>query len=505
MAWQSKHGFGEPFIDVDEWRDSPRRHRYVHGGFENTHTRFSFYLPPGDLYQGRFFQFLEGGTGGSEHMLAMGELTPNITGSWVFDLVFDELGGYLLESNQGHLGDEGNMGLIGDVERFGASAESALFSKVVAAEMYGSSPHHGYVWGASGGGFRTLGCIENAPEVYDGASPQLTSSYGGAHSWSAAAYWWLYCRDKKPDIVDATMPGGSGDPFATLTTDEREALATLYRRGWPRGAESLLGPFFFWSVGIRIAKESDPSYFDDFWNTLGYLGHDDPARLDPILVDRTFTVTRAISRERDEQYFIVPLSTTAVERTPDMPPVMEYGLGRSDTYAIAVDGELGDPDKNHLAKVTLLTGKAKGLECYVMAQAGSNVLIGLGMTHPDLFEGVEPGDEIRLDNRELIAWGHLWRYAVDLDMWTVTDPVTGQRTLPTELGGLDAVMVDGLPIYPQREIMQTMSELTGKFARKVIQVQAAEDTMVMPAWVPAYERLVRANLADQTDDLYRLW
>jgi hypothetical protein len=30
--------FGKPFVDVDEWRDSPRRHRYLHGGFEGTET-----------------------------------------------------------------------------------------------------------------------------------------------------------------------------------------------------------------------------------------------------------------------------------------------------------------------------------------------------------------------------------------------------------------------------------------------------------------------------------
>ena len=38
--------FDTPFIDVDEWRDEPVRHRYVHGGFEGTDTRFSFYFPP---------------------------------------------------------------------------------------------------------------------------------------------------------------------------------------------------------------------------------------------------------------------------------------------------------------------------------------------------------------------------------------------------------------------------------------------------------------------------
>src|SRR5215469_1373672 len=62
--------FGAPFIDVDEWRDQPARHRYVHGGFEDTHTRFSFYFPPAEKYRGRFFQYLEGGAGGHDNLLA---------------------------------------------------------------------------------------------------------------------------------------------------------------------------------------------------------------------------------------------------------------------------------------------------------------------------------------------------------------------------------------------------------------------------------------------------
>jgi hypothetical protein len=51
--------FGKPFIDVDEWQDGPRKMRYIHGGFADTHTRFSFYFPPKEQYRGRFFQFLE--------------------------------------------------------------------------------------------------------------------------------------------------------------------------------------------------------------------------------------------------------------------------------------------------------------------------------------------------------------------------------------------------------------------------------------------------------------
>src|ERR1700759_1682060 len=47
---------GAPFIDVDDWRDEPVPHRYVHGGFEGTSTRFAFCYPPAEGYQGRLFQ-----------------------------------------------------------------------------------------------------------------------------------------------------------------------------------------------------------------------------------------------------------------------------------------------------------------------------------------------------------------------------------------------------------------------------------------------------------------
>jgi len=36
--------FKAPYIDIDEWREAPVRHRYVHGGFKGTDTRFSFYF-----------------------------------------------------------------------------------------------------------------------------------------------------------------------------------------------------------------------------------------------------------------------------------------------------------------------------------------------------------------------------------------------------------------------------------------------------------------------------
>src|SRR5262249_14787315 len=104
--------FGDAFIDADEWRAEPLRHRYLPGRVEGTHTRFSLYFPPVEAYRGRFVQFLEGGAGGNETLLASGDLElPDVTGAlsmdWLFKLAFDELGGYLVESNQGHFAGEG--------------------------------------------------------------------------------------------------------------------------------------------------------------------------------------------------------------------------------------------------------------------------------------------------------------------------------------------------------------------------------------------------------------
>ena len=58
--------FGKPYIDVDEERTDPLPHRFVHGGFEGTDTRFTFYFPPAEVYRSRLLHPIEGGLGGAE-------------------------------------------------------------------------------------------------------------------------------------------------------------------------------------------------------------------------------------------------------------------------------------------------------------------------------------------------------------------------------------------------------------------------------------------------------
>src|ERR1700722_10547898 len=153
--------FGRPFIDVDEDRDRPSPHRFVQGGFAGTDTEFAFYFPPGKQYTGRMFQPLEGGNGG--HAVTFGG---GILGEMFQRIAMSaRLGGYMVESNQGHKGDDFDPKAGEDPTLYGhrASAESARLSKYVAAQVYGSAPHHSYVWGGSAAGGGGRGCAWRPP------------------------------------------------------------------------------------------------------------------------------------------------------------------------------------------------------------------------------------------------------------------------------------------------------------------------------------------------------
>ena len=115
-----------------------------------------------------------------------------------------------------------------------ASAAAAQHSRVLAAEMYGEHRPYGYVYGGSGGGFKTISCIENTVDVWDGAVPfVLGSPMSLPNVFTVQAHAIRILWDRFPQIVDAVEPGGSGDMYAGLTVEEREALAEVTRMGFP--------------------------------------------------------------------------------------------------------------------------------------------------------------------------------------------------------------------------------------------------------------------------------
>jgi hypothetical protein len=476
--------FGAPFIDVDEWRDTPRRHRYVHGGFEDTHTRFSFYFPPVEEYSGRMVQFLEGGAGGHETLISIGYDGNGM--AWLFDLAFDELGSYLVESNQGHFTGEG-LGVRpegtrqSEIDLYDASAESAIFSKHLAAEMYGAAPHHSYVYGVSGGGLRSALCLENRPDVWDGGSPH-TGVHNTTH-WSAWCLAWLVARGKFPQIIDAVEPGGSGNPFVDLSHAEREALAELYRRGYPRGAENQFARFSPWAFTVYIVIDEDPSYFEDFWSAPGYLGADDPHALSPYVVVEKTTVQEALPASA---FVGDPLAQMHLR-------LATAGAAQDPSWGVRLALDLDDFEKLFMAKVTILTGKAAGRELYISGIDG-NVVSPFVERAPDLFNDVAPGDELLIDNRDFVAFCHYHWYAIEGLM-------PGEGVAPQ----LEPWAVDGHPVAPQRSAPALVPPNPGEFAGKMIYVAPSLDNMVWPVSAGSYHDLVRRALGDWIDDQYRLW
>ena len=299
--------FGAPFVDIDEWREVPCPHRHVHGGFGGTDTRFTFYFPPREQWQGRMYQPLEGANAGHED--SFGNEHGNLLGG--LDMMV-RLGGYMVESNMGHVGDVFDPKADEDPSVYGwrAAAETARLSKFVAALVYGEEPHHAYVWGGSGGARRSPLCLENAPGVWDAAMPfmgdanvgepgdhRLLRANGGNFSCMFNVQRLL--GDRLADVVDAMQPGGSGDPFAGLDTHQREELATLYRLGYPRGDEWVIGQpsgtIWLWcSMAERLQREH-PEYFEAFWARPGYVGHDAPSLVTGDLVHASTKISRVLT------------------------------------------------------------------------------------------------------------------------------------------------------------------------------------------------------------------
>ena len=288
--------YATPYIDVDEWREDPEPHRYIHGGFTDTDLRFSYYFPPVERYAGRFLQPVLM-ISGTEHAATSG-LMYGQPGSPGF--AFDS-GAYMVESNMGCLSPM--PGPDPSIPGFRGSAAAARFSRAVAAEVYGEvyGEHrpYGYVYGGSGGAFKTIACFENAPDVWDGAVPFVQGSpIAIPNCFSIQAHAMRLLDGVFPQITDALEPGGSGDMYAGLNEEEREALAEVTRMGFPPeswfGYETMgVHAFAVLYPGIVMA---DPGYFTDFWTVPGYLGANPPESLLKARVRHRSTIARELRR-----------------------------------------------------------------------------------------------------------------------------------------------------------------------------------------------------------------
>ncbi len=473
--------FLDPYVDVDEWRDEPVRHRYVHGGFEGTECRFSLYFAEARRYQGRFFQPVQP-VPGSEH-----GATEGMTLGYIEFAVAS--GAYFVESNLG-LRRRALPGEDSTIAGFRASAAVATYSRVVAAEMYGDHRPFGYVFGGSGGAYRTMACIENTRGVWDGAVPYIHGTPMSMPSmFSVQAHAMRILMPKLAQIVDALEPGGSGDPYAGLDAEEREALAEATRMGFPLRAwfdaervalqyTTVWAGLFDWMVSW------DPSYFDDFWTIPGYLGaNPTDSLLQAKLQHKTKVVEPIMAPQARALGLPLPLAMTG-QHIDDVPVAFRLE-------------ELPDADLAG-AMLQFTTGGAAGHNVWISGLRDGIVTTGIGQAQFDSLRGVAVGDDVLLDNTAYLAFQTSHRHQVP----------------PAEYPGWDQFRAAGQPVYPQRP--QLLGPRygrngagggiqAGRFDGKMIVVQCLLDEIAYPQQAAWYHRRVQGLLRDRIDDSYRVW
>jgi hypothetical protein len=470
--------YTQPFIDVDEWRNEPERHRYVHGGFTGTPLKFSMYFPPAEKYQGRFFHPVMHISGNEN--AARGRLA-GLDGDSI-GFAFDS-GGYLVESNMGWLAMRGP----GDITGFRASAATAEYSRELATKMYGGGRPYGYVYGGSGGGFKSMACVENTSGVWDGAVPFIHGSpVSLPNAFTVQAHALRILDGKFDGIVDAISPGGSGDMYAGLNNEERAALQEVTRMGFPPRAwfahERLSVNYTGVLASIIVdLLRGDPGYFDDFWKKPGYLGFEPTASL-----------KRAHIQYRTA---IAGILTTAQAQERGLPVSIAAGTKAAAPSAI----NLASLPQARMqgAYLTLKSGAAAGRRMMVTGIVGDVVLIGFDDADIATLQTMRNGDEVEVDNSIYLATQTFHRHQNPPREYYVWDEFRKP---------------DGSLIYPERPLLANSVDIgpgyasqSGKFSCKMIVIENLMDEAAYPWQADWYRAKVRAALGARVDDQYRLW
>jgi hypothetical protein len=471
--------FTKPYLDKDEWRDMPIRHRYVHGGFAGTDLRFSMYFPPKEQYQGRFFHPVMH-IAGDENVAPTGRLAGLDGDSIPFAAA---CGAYLVESNQG------SFKMLGppDITGFRASAAAAQYGRILAAQMYGDHRPYGYVYGGSGGSYKTFACVENTHGVWDVCVPFIHGSpLSLPNMFTVQAYSLRVLDGKFEQIVDALEPGGSGDMYAGLDEEQRAALKEVTLMGMPPRAwfahERLA--FNYTAVlasVIGVVLQEDPTYAQDFWKVPGYLGANPPQSLLNARVQHRTTIKSMI--------------TTGEARRTGLP----VGIAAGTRDSAPAGMQLADLPKGRLQGCFMFprTGSGQGQRLMITGVIGDLVMLGFNGENIPALEAMKPGDILEIDNSDYLAIQTYHRHQNPPPDYYVWDQFRGP---------------DGKPIYPQRPLIKGYDQVgpgnawqSGRFDCKMITVNMLMDEAAYPWQVDWYRTKVKEVLGSRFEDQYRVW
>ena len=414
--------FQHPVIDRDEWQERylPNGEtipfRLIHGYFEGTDVKFLFCFPPADRYENRFHHYLSPFPGPDEEMASLGH-------TFVGDSIGFALrcGAYFIETNMGSHSQFG--GNRDDHLTWQSSAAAAEFSREKAMEIYETDQRpYGYVYGGSGGGYKSMACIENT-RAWDGAVPFVIGSpVSLPNTITMHVQGQRVLRNAFGKILDALDAGGSGDPYKDLTPDEAQMLEELTKMGFPPlgwylEAKGIIDPGSL-PVLMPGIKGMDPAYFTDFWTKPGYAGADpNSSSSKDRIVFRT--KVKAVQQPGKAQERAVEDGQNGVDDAWKKQLVSGNG-------AYLELEELPQGDNLYLEGLSMIfqDGEAKGATLLMgkmmrfTDRPGGIVTIGACYGMSDMAETlakVQSGDEILLDNSDYIAAQSYYRHQVPAD------------------------------------------------------------------------------------------
>ncbi|MFN8355112.1 MAG: PKD domain-containing protein [Spirosomataceae bacterium] len=484
--------FKAPYIDIDEWRDKHVRHRYVHGGFKGTETRFSFYFPPKEQYQGRFFQyitpfpdseFLSQGATGEDDKIGFSMSS----------------GAYFIETNGGGAVNFANpMANDPTIGAYRANAASAAFSRVVALKIFGGNRPFGYAFGGSGGAYRTIGSIENTDGVWDGVVPYVLGSPMAIPNVFAVRMNAMRILDKKmPQIIDAMDAGGSGNMYAGLNEEEKQALQEATKLGFPPqswfGYKTMgIHGFIALYQGMRMA---DAKYFDDFWKVKGYLGANPTESLLKARLQKNSKIKATITAEDAVKLGLKERESAGERGSADLAWKSIGGVEGQMPVAFQIEDVL--PDVNFMGgDLVIKTGAAAGKTIQLASVSGDKVVFG--PVDVSVLAKIKVGDEVFIDNSNFLAVQTYHRHQVPGKEYKVWDQFRD---------------TEGKPLYPQRPML--LGPLftrgaagvlpTGKFKGKMILLCSLWDREAFAWQGDFYRDMVKKNLGDKADENFRLW
>lgn len=483
--------YSEPYIDIDEMRTEPSAHRYVHGGFTGTNARFSFYFPEKEQYQGRFYQYVTPVP--DSETLSQGQSGESDKIAFSFDS-----GAYYVETNSGGpIAPEKIATTDPTIGAFRANAASAELSRVVAQQIYGEGRPYGYVFGGSGGAFRTVASVENT-DAWDGSVPfVLGSPMSLPNVFTARTYGLRVLANKFPQVADVLDVGSQNTLEQILTEEELKAYSEVTAMGFPPAGWQLydkLGLHAF-AVIYPIVLQIDPSYFEDFWTKPGYEGFDGSESLTKSQFSESFTIAELITAKAAAAQGLVvgSLAGQPAGRADDAWKAQQAHDKAELPVAIRLDRT---PDHSVLgADLQVSSGAALGATIIVTRPQGDIVM--LDNQQAQLLKDANVGDSVEINNRRFLAVQTYHRHQVPDTGFPVWDQFRDEQ---------------GQPMYPQRPILgpilargATGTMQSGIFHGKMILVENLHDTEAFAWQGDWYRSLAHSQLGEGLDDRFRIY